>query len=423
VQGIFAAVGGWRTAILAVRGAAAAALLVGIGLALPVVEVDLVLRYGPPVLAPLAQVAWWAGVARQPAAEAVLLLAAAGVAVSAYRKTGQFDSVSLAMTALGWSFAFLPVSSQLGVRSPAFDGALVVGFAGAAVALAGNVSGRLSFHGRLAIFGFLIVAGLVVLQALLTDSVRADAVIWVPPVIGAIAAAMIVALVAGTAWQFLPWVMWHSPLPGRAIQRALLVSMPAVQASGVVLAAAARQTSAATILAGLLGVALLAYGAILVALRVRRPLRIGGEVHLDRPPARVFRELTDLQTPLADGSPERRLEPLDDGPVGAGCRLSWHTQDQQVETAAVTAFEPPALFEYEMNCASYGTRVWFGIEPTEGGGSRVRWRQRLDLPLYWWMLPSYRRRLDGLLADTAERLRAGKRFLDDEATGPAPAAH
>ena len=409
---VFEAVGGWRTTTWAVRALAAAALLVGVGLALPTFAVDLAIWYGPPVLLALPRVVWWLGVVPKPAANAVLVLAAVGVAGTAFRKQGCYDSVSLAMTALGLSCAFLPASPLIvGERSPAMDGVLVLGFAGAVVAFAGSVSGRLSARGRLAIFGFLITAGLAVLQALLADSVAMGA-----PPIGAFAAAAIVALVAGTAWQCLPWVTWHAPLPGRAIRRALLVSMPAVLASGVVLAAVARQTVAAAILAGLLGAALLAYGAILVALRVRRPLRIGGDVHLDRPPARVFRELTDLRTPLADGSPERRLEALDHGPVGAGSRLRWRMRDQQTETATVTAFEAPAVFEYEMDVASYGTSVWFGIEPAEGG-SRVRWRQRLDVPLYWWVRPGYRRSLQRTLDETAERLRAGKRFVDDEPTG------
>jgi hypothetical protein len=129
-----------------------------------------------------------------------------------------------------------------------------------------------------------------------------------------------------------------------------------------------------------------------------------------------------VRTPLAAGSSERRLEALDDNPISAGSRLRWHTQDQQTETVTVTAFDAPALFEYEMDAACYGTRVWFGIEPADGGGSHVRWRQRLDVPLYWWIRPGYRRRLDRLLAGTAERLRAGKRFADDEATGQATSA-
>lgn len=425
MQGVLAAAGGWRTAILAVRAAAAAALLVGVGAALPIIQVDVAIRYSyspsllMTVLRTVEPVPWWEWVARQPAAEAVLVLAAVGVAVTAYRESGQFDSVSLALTALGWSFAFLPATALItGMRSPAFDGVLVVGFAGAIVGFAGNVSGRLSGHGRVAIFGFLIAAGLVVLDALLADSVMADSVVvGTPPLIGAFAAATMVALVAGTAWQTLPWVTWHKHLPGRPIRVAILAAMLAVLAGGVLTAVAAHQAAVAIVLAGLLVAALLVYGAIRAALHVRRPLRMGGDLDLDRPPARVFRELTDVRTPLAGGSSERRLEALDDRPIGAGSRLRWHTQDQQTETVTVTAFEAPASFEYEMDAASYGARVWFGIEPAAGGGSHVRWRQRLDVPLYWWIQPGYRRRLDRLLAGTAERLRAGKRFADDEATG------
>ena len=410
MPGLFERVGGWRAVVTGVRVLAAAALILGIGRGLPVAFVDLDLRYSLPLpLGVTDLIAWWDLVGEQQASAVVLAAAAAAVAGTAYRK-GILDGASLALVALAWAFAFLPEGVVfVGMRSPAMDGVLVVGFAGAVLGLA---SGRLTPTGYGVVFCLLATMALVALQALLADAVRDRA-----PEIAAVAAAVALALVAITAYRYLPWATWHVRLPGTSVRLVTLAVMPCVIAVGPLLAARAGQATAALALAGLLAATLLVYGAIVLALRVRAPLRLGGDVDVDRPPERVFRELTDVHTPLAAGAPRRALETLDDHPVGVGSRLRYRTTQGHIETVTVTTFDAPAVFEYELAPASYRSRIWFAIEPREGG-SRVHWRHRLDVPVYWRMRASYRRTMERALDETARRLRAGRRFVDDEAAEP-----
>jgi hypothetical protein len=243
------------------------------------------------------------------------------------------------------------------------------------------------------------------------QSLRTSAQAWAE-------AAVIVVLVTTIAYRYLPQMVWRVPSDVIRILRATLVAMPCTLAGGTLLAITGGQGSTAALLGRLLALVLVVYGAIVLSTRIRLPVRIGGDLDVDRSPARVFRELTDLHTPLASGSIARRLEPLDHGPIGVGSRLRERTEDGQERTFVVTDFDPTAIFAYRMDPTSYELRMWYGIEAREGG-SRLRWRQRLDVALYRHLRPSYRRFIQGLHAEAAERLTAGRRFADDEvATRP-----
>lgn len=357
--------GAWRSAVVGVRALAAAGLALGIGRAL----------LG--LVAPSA-IPWWAG---QRAVVVVLALAALATAATVFR-SGLVDGATLILVAVGWAFASLP------------GAALALGLATAALAL---LTRRLPAPNRLAILACLASVGLVAVQALMT-----------PP--GG-------AVVVGTAAAILLPVAWFGLFPPRQRWSSTLATLSAMLAGGAAIAALAAEAAVA---AWLLAAGLLLYGGFLLAFWVRWTARLVGDIDVDRPPARVFRELTDLRTPLAPDAPERRLEPLDDGPVGVGTRLRYRGSSGQSGDATVTAFEAPAVFEYVIGGMGYRITAWYGIEPRDGG-SRVRWRQRLDVPVSWWIRPRYRQSVEAQLAGSAERLRAGRRFADDATTDPSAA--
>jgi hypothetical protein len=74
------------------------------------------------------------------------------------------------------------------------------------------------------------------------------------------------------------------------------------------------------------------------------------------------------------------------------------------------------VFEHVVDGWGYRMTTSYVIEPRDGG-SRVRWRQRLDVPVNWWIRPDYRRSVEAQRARSAERLRAGRRFADDPSPG------
>jgi hypothetical protein len=84
----------------------------------------------------------------------------------------------------------------------------------------------------------------------------------------------------------------------------------------------------------------------------------------------------------------------------------------------VTAFEAPAVVAYVVEATGYRFAHWYGIEPMDGG-SRVSWRQRVDVPLNVWIRPGYLRAVRQLPGASADRLRAGRRFADDPVSQPA----
>jgi hypothetical protein len=331
----------------------------------------------------------------------VVLAAATAAAAATVFRNGLLDPAALALAAVGWAFATLPASIPLsGTWSPAVDVVLVVGLAAPVAAFSAS---RRPAPDRLAVLA--LIAGAVALVAL--QALRGSA------------AGRGVSLVAAVAAAAVLPVVWFGLVPPRtAGWHHTLATMSAAVAGAAVQAALAAQAAVA---AGLTAAALLLHGAFLLVYRVPWPVRFSGDVAIDRQPARVFRELTDLRTPLAPASPERRLEPLDDGPIGVGSQLRYRSSGGETETAAVTAFEAPAVFGYEIHKAGYRTSAWYGIEPTEGG-SRVRWRHGLDVPLHWWTRRSYRRRIQEITAQSTERLRAGRRFVDDGVTDPSASA-
>jgi hypothetical protein len=355
--------GRWRNAVIGVRWLAAA------GLAFAIVRA-LLAQVAP------ADLPWWAG---QRAVVLVLAVAALATAATALRRA-LVDGVALIIVAVGWAF-----TSQFGV-------ALALGLATAALAL---LTRRQPSPNRLASLAFLAGAGLVAVEALTT-----------PP--GA-------AVVVGTGVAILLPVMWFGLFPPHQRWSRTLATLSATLVGVAAFAAPAADPAIA---AWPLAAGLLLYGGFLLAFWVRWTARFGGEVDVDRPPPRVFREITDLRTPLAPDAPERRLEPLDDAPIGVGTLLRYRGSRGQYVSATVTAFEASAAFEHVVEGLGYRITTSYGIEPRDGG-SRVRWRQQLDLPLGWWIRPGYRRSVAAQRASSAERLRAGRRFADDVTADPA----
>ena len=378
----FEPVGAWRLAIFAVRALAAAGLALGVGRALVGTVAPSTL---PPDGATAAMLALAAAVVLAWVAVPVLALAAAATFGTIFR-CSIVDGPALILVAIGWAFAILPVD----VPSPAI--ALAIGAAVAAL-----LTRFLPQPNRLAMLAFLVGAGLLVVTPLVTGF--------------AFPGGMLLALLAVTV---LPPMLLASlgPRAGWAHRLALTSGVLPVVAAA---AALAEQPAAAALL---LSAALLFYAALLLVYWVRFTARLDDSVVVDRPPARVFRELTDLRTPLAPSSRERTLEPLDNRPVGVGSRLRYRPSSGPTETATVTAFEAPAVVAYVVEGEGYRFSFWYGIEPMDGG-SRVRWRQGVDVPLNVWIRPGYLRAIRQQHAAYAEGLRAGRRFADDPVSNPA----
>jgi hypothetical protein len=89
-----------RTALLIIRIVAAVALVLGIGRALPILIVDVLIRYSiPPPTWALEPVSWLTSIAPGTAGTAALLLAAVGVASTSAR--GELDGVGLVLVTFG----------------------------------------------------------------------------------------------------------------------------------------------------------------------------------------------------------------------------------------------------------------------------------------------------------------------------------
>jgi len=337
VRDPFEPVGAWRFAVFAVRALAAAGIALGVGRAL----VGTVAPSSPPPGgATPATLALAAAVVLAWAAVPVLALAAAATFGTIVR-CGIADGPALILVAIGWAFATLPV----GVPSPAI--ALALGAAVAAL-----LTRRLPRPNRLAVLAFLVGAGLLVVTSLVTDFASQGGMLLAPVAVTVLLTMLLASLAPRASWA----------------HRLALTSgvLPVVAAA----AALTDQPRAAGLL---LSAALLFYAALVLVYWVRFTARLAVTVLVDRPPARVFRELTDLRTPLAPGSRERTLEPLDESPIGVGSRLRYRPSSGPTETATVTAFEAPAVMAYVVEATGYRFAYRFEIEPVDGG-SRVRWR-------------------------------------------------
>jgi hypothetical protein len=175
------------------------------------------------------------------------------------------------------------------------------------------------------------------------------------------------------------------------------------------------QSAAAAHLAGLLGFVLVAYAIVLLALRIRRPVELGGHVDIDRPPERVFAEITNLRRPRPGPYPAGRIQVADDGPIRVGTRFRESLDDGQERTFNVRAFDPPRLFETEMDPTIYESQTWWLVEPRAANGSRLSRRHLMRVPLYWSARPKYRRQFRRLLD---QDLLAWKRRVEEEPPKP-----
>jgi hypothetical protein len=206
-------------------------------------------------------------------------------------ESGTVDGPALILVATGWAFPTLPVD----VPSPAI--ALALGAAVAAL-----LTWRLPRPNRLAVLAILVGAGLLVAMPPVTDFAFQGGMLLAPLAVTVLLTMLLASL---------------APRAGWAHRFALTSGVLPVVAAG---AALTDQPRAAALL---LSASLLFYAAFLLVYWVRFTAHLAVSVVVDRPPARVFRELTDLRTPLAPGSRERTLEPLDESPIGVGSRLRY----------------------------------------------------------------------------------------------------
>jgi hypothetical protein len=131
-----------------------------------------------------------------------------------------------------------------------------------------------------------------------------------------------------------------------------------VLAAGAVAATLAGQRAAAALTAAVLAAILAVDAAVLLSLRLRRRIWLVHEQDVAASPERVFALLTDLRGPRPWVDPDRRIDLV-------------------------------------------------------GAGALVRWRARLDVPLFLGLQPGYRRSLDRAAPERAERLRRFKTFAEE----------
>jgi uncharacterized protein YndB with AHSA1/START domain len=166
----------------------------------------------------------------------------------------------------------------------------------------------------------------------------------------------------------------------------------------------------------MLGLTALADAVVLLTLRARSQIGLGGQIDIDRRAERVFAAITDLRGHRPWDT--RQIAVVGDDPIGVGTRLRVSVAGGQETELTVSAFEPPHIFATETASPAARACTRYEVEALATDSSRLTWRQVFEVPLYVRSRPGFRRGLRRSSDQVAERFIACKRHLEAEAVVP-----